>query len=134
VIKIHDDHTQRKTKLSSHELSKVLSSLCASLSIVYFVIDALDELPSNSGVREQLLRELRSLQADNDVRLLFTSRHITEVAELLNSDPSLEIRATQDDVMKYIDGQMHRLPRCIRLDEKLRELVRTEVARAVDGM
>jgi hypothetical protein len=113
VMGIHDHHSKRGTKPSLDELTQALLSLCSSYSTVYITVDALDECSNTSGVRRQLIDKLRSLQANKNVRLLFTSRFIPEVTEDFQSSPWLEVRASEEDVRRFVVGQISRLPNCI---------------------
>jgi len=134
VTSIHNHHSKRQTKPSLDELTQALLFVCSSYSTVFIVVDALDECSSQDGVRRQLIDRLRSLQASRNVRLLFTSRFILEVTEEFQSSPSLEVRASEGDVKRYVAGQMSRLPNCIQRDDGLKNEVQDRIVEAVDGM
>lgn len=46
----------------------------------------------------------------------------------------LEIRAHDLDIKRFIQGQMHRLPRCMQQDNGLQMMVQEKLSEAVDGM
>ena len=68
------------------------------------------------------------------MRLLFISRFIPEITQKFQSNPILEVRASEEDVRRFVAGQMPRLPNCIRRDGELKLTVEDKVVEAVDGM
>jgi hypothetical protein len=97
-------------------------------------VDALDECADSDGARGRLIDNLRVLQAGLDVRLLFTSRVIPEITQKFQSNPVLEVRASEEDVRRFVEGQIPRLPNCIQRDEELKRAVQNKIVEAVDGM
>jgi hypothetical protein len=129
---LYDYHVVRQTRPSLDETMSALQSIFGNYSRVYVVIDALDECAL--GDRDELLDRLHSLQSKTDLRLMATSRDISDVVERFNGMPRLEVRADDADIKRYIIGQTKRLPRCIRRDGELQRLVQDKIAEAVDGM
>ena len=135
VTRLHDRHSTPRSKPFLDELTQALQSACSGYSTVYIVVDALDECSNTSGgVRRQLVDKLRSLQANRNVRLLFTSRFIPEVTEDFRLSPWLEVRASEEDVKRFVAGQIPRLPNCIQRDKELKSAVQIKIVEAVDGM
>jgi hypothetical protein len=98
-------------------------------------MDALDECTDQDGTRSQLIEKLRELQMRTNVRLLSTSRFIPEITEKFRLDPMLlEVRASEEDVKRFVAGQIPRLPRCIRRDDELTRAVQSKIVKAIDGM
>ena len=50
------------------------------------------------------------------------------------SIPTLEVRASEEDVRRYVAGQVPRLPNCIKRDDELKRTVQNKIIEAVDGM
>ena len=46
----------------------------------------------------------------------------------------MEIRASEHDVRRYVDGHMSQLPSFVGRSLDLQEEVKTEIVKAVDGM
>jgi hypothetical protein len=46
----------------------------------------------------------------------------------------LEVRASEEDVKRFIEGQIPRLPNCIKRDNELRRAVQSKISEAVNGM
>jgi hypothetical protein len=103
-------------------------------SRVFFVIDALDECQVSHNCGKRFLSELFSLQAKCGANLFATSRFIPEVTENFQGSISLEIRASEHDVRRYVDGHMSYLPSFVARTPDLQEEVRTGIVKAVDGM
>jgi NACHT domain len=129
VIRIYKDHSEKKSRPLFDEIFQVLQAICSNYTIVYIVIDALDECAN--GTRVQLIDKLRELQAKTDVRLLFTSRFNIKIEEKFQSDHRLEVRAGEEDVRRFLKGQMSRLP---NHTEQLKRTIEDKIAEAVDGM
>lgn len=134
VTGLYDQHSRQKSRPSSDEIFTTLSIICSKYAGVYLVVDALDECSNQDSTRSRLIKRLRDLQAKKNVRLLFTSRPIPEIVEEFRSNPMLEIRANEEDVRRYIEGQIPRLPKCIKDDNELKLAVQNKIGEAVDGM
>ena len=63
-----------------------------------------------------------------------TSRFIPDITEEFKGSPSLEIRANDGDVRKYLDGHMSRLRPFVSRKPDLQEEIKTQIVKAVDGM
>jgi hypothetical protein len=68
------------------------------------------------------------------VRLLATSRFLSDIVDEFKDSGRLEIRASDDDVRQFVAGQIDRLPGCIRRSSELQKMVQDGIAEAVDGM
>jgi predicted glycosyltransferase len=134
VKTLQEQCAARRSKPALEELKKTLQDVMASLSTVYIVIDALDECPSDDGTRRQLLACIRELQSFADLRLMVTSRHIHEITDEFQDATTIEVRAHDEDVTRFVTGQMDRLPRCIQRDAELQKLVQEKITGGIDGM
>jgi hypothetical protein len=103
-------------------------------SRVFIVVDALDECQVSDGCRSRFLSEIFSLQAKCGINIFATSRFIPEITEKFNGSTSLEIRASNEDVRKYLDGHIFRLPGFVVRNPELQDEIKTEIVRLVDGM
>ncbi|MCJ1471194.1 hypothetical protein MMC07_009842, partial [Pseudocyphellaria aurata] len=134
VEKLHEKHAKRETKPSVEEIFRALQSVLAKYSSVYIAVDALDECPDRDGTRRQLLAKLRALQDRADLRLLATSRFNPNIVGEFSAALTLEIRARDGDIKRYVAGEIYRLPKCIQRDETLIDMVQDKIVQAVDGM
>ncbi|OCL01946.1 hypothetical protein AOQ84DRAFT_199979 [Glonium stellatum] len=134
VTRMHESHEKQNNRPSPDEIFRALQSACSAYSTVYLVVDALDECTDRDRARTKLIDRLRELQAKISVRVMFTSRFIPEIREKFQSDPMLEVRASEHDVRRYVAGQLPRLPKCIQRSSELIQSVQDKIAEAVDGM
>jgi hypothetical protein len=134
VRHMYDHHFKRGTRPPSDEVFGVLQSVCSNYTTVYIVVDALDECSRTNGTRGPLIKKLQELQAKADVRLLFTSRFLPEITQQFQSNPILEVRASERDTRRFIAAQIPRLPNIIVRDNELRCTVENEIVKAVNGM
>ncbi|KAF2679335.1 hypothetical protein K458DRAFT_347022, partial [Lentithecium fluviatile CBS 122367] len=134
VERLYKQHANRGTKPSLEEIFSVLREVVAMYSIVYVVVDALDECRDSDGTRSQFLAKLRELQAVHEIRLMATSRFIPEIEVQFREAAKLEVRASNEDVKQFVAGQTHRLPRCIQRDPTLQATIQDKLVEAVDGM
>jgi Cdc6-like AAA superfamily ATPase len=134
VEQLHKQHIDRGTKPSLEEILGALRRVIMQYTTVYVVVDALDECGNSDGTRHQFLTKLQELQATQDVRLLTTSRFIPEIEDAFKEAVRLEVRADNNDVRRFVAGQMYRLPKCIQRDPVLQEMVVDKIVQAVDGM
>ena len=75
-----------------------------------------------------LLSRIRNLQTQSNVKLMATSRLITKIEEEFKNDIRLE------DVERYLDSQMPRLPSCVLERPSLQQRIKTDITKAADGM
>jgi hypothetical protein len=134
VKSFHDKHKVEQTRPSFDEISGTLQSVAALYSRVFVIVDALDECQANDGHRTRFLSEIFSFQAKCGANLFATSRFIPEIKERFKGSISLEISASNEDVRRYLDGHMDRLPGFVRRSEELKDEVKTEIVKAVGGM
>jgi Cdc6-like AAA superfamily ATPase len=115
---------------SLEEISKTLQSVIAAYSRTYILIDALDEC----ATPKQVLDEVFALQGGTSTSLFSTSRHIPEIEKLFDKNVPCEIRASDEDVQRYLNGNMSRLPSCVLQRPRLQETISDEITKAADGM
>ncbi|CAH0024927.1 unnamed protein product [Clonostachys rhizophaga] len=131
---LYNTHGSTQTRPSENELLEVLHLVVPRYSRVFLVIDALDECQTSNHRIINFLDKLVELQRKHGINIFATSRYIPHIVNHFRSSVSLEIRARQDDITRYINGQMDQLPNHIQANEKLQEEIRAEIVDAVDGM
>ena len=127
-------HIRAGTRPKVQEMLNMLQTAMESFSRTYVIVDALDELSSQDQVRQNLLEELRGLQDVHEYNLLITSRHIPNLTLEFPEPLCLEIRASPEDVRRYVYGHMTQLPNCVKTSMGLQESIASSVVAAVDGM
>jgi hypothetical protein len=135
VRNLYKHHNDKQTRLSFDEISRALHYVAATYSKTFIIIDALDECQA-SGDRKRLLSEIFNLQAKTGASFLATSRFIPEIRKEFDFEGSMsiEIRASDGDVQRYLNGHISQLPSCVTRSSDLQEEIKTEIMKAVDGM
>ncbi|KAI0856303.1 ankyrin repeat-containing domain protein [Xylaria cubensis] len=135
VRKLHRQSSKHGIQPSLNDFYEVLQSLCVLYSNVFVVIDALDECQS-MGYLSTLLSYLFTLRTKAGINILATSRHNPTIQRLFEgqSTTRVEIKASDEDIRRYIDGRMSHLPTFLHKNEYLQEEVKNEIVEAVDGM
>ncbi|KAJ6579073.1 hypothetical protein DFH09DRAFT_913370, partial [Mycena vulgaris] len=107
---IYDYHYQRKSRPHLDEFHEALDFAVAQYPKVYFVVDALDECPED--IRHSFLEYLATLGPK--VNILMTSRPHMGLDSVFSDLQILEIRATEDDICRYLTMQIKHSPRLSR--------------------
>lgn len=134
IRSLYGKHKDKQTRPSFNELSKTLQSAAAIYSRIFIIIDALDECHTTGGNRAKFLSDVFNLQAKYGANIFATSRPIPDIAEKFKGSTLLEIRASEDDVRKYLDGHILHLPSFVQRTPNLEEEIKTKIVEAVDGM
>lgn len=132
VVEMYELHTKWKTRPSLKEVTSAMGAVCSACDDTYIIVDALDERLDEGtadGGRVHFVDELRALQARANVRLLFTSRPIPEITQLFEPDITLEVRATREDVQRFVASHISS-----RYDADLKAEIVDKIADAADGM
>ncbi|KFY02660.1 hypothetical protein O988_02000, partial [Pseudogymnoascus sp. VKM F-3808] len=134
VKSLYDSHKEKRTRPTFNEISTTLQSVAALYSRSFIVVDALDECQASDGCRSKILREIFTLRAKSGASIFSTSRFIPEIHEHFKNSMRLEIRASDQDVQRYIDGHMSQLPRCVLRSSDMQGEIKTAIVQAVNGM
>ena len=131
---LYRHHSDERTRPSFDEVSIVLNSVVHDHTRTFIIIDALDECQVSDGDHRRFLSEIFSLQVKTGANFFATSRFIPEVTKHFEGSISIEIRASDYDVQRYLDGRMTRLRPFIARNPALQEGIKTAIIKAVDGM
>lgn len=134
VKTLYDRHKDKRTRPSLDEILVTLQTMATEYSRVFIIADALDECQISNGCRQRFLSGLFNLQAKCGANLFATSRPISSIVKEFEGGSKLEIRASEEDVRKYLDGQMFRLPGFVFRSLELQQEIKTNIANAADGM
>jgi hypothetical protein len=139
VKDLYERHSSKRSRPSLNEIVKALHSTVLLYSRIFIIVDALDEYHvSNSEGQKKLLSDIFNLQYQAQVNLFATSRFISEIISQFEGCLSKEIRAQDDDILKYINGRMPQLLRskiskCPEYTG-LQNTIRSDIVKAADGM
>ena len=135
VRDLYERHVNRKSRPGVGEITPLLLEELKGYSSVFVVIDALDECSDRDDTRKALLAEVQKLPQDSHI--LITSRYSPNIEEAFKDVPAIEIRATDDDVKRYIEGrvkQESRLAKHIRSDPGLMDDIKSNLLQSCRGM
>ncbi|KAJ6568705.1 ankyrin repeat-containing domain protein [Mycena capillaripes] len=130
---LYKKHYAQGTCLALEETYSMLHSAVQKFSSVFVVVDALDEYPEEQ--RDALLRHLWNLGPA--VRLLMTSRPHVSCDHIIPDIATVEIRAMEEDIRKYVEGRIEKSPRLSRHINKsptLRDSIEENIVKCSDGM
>jgi len=134
---LHKKYRRKGTPPSITEYLELLQSLARASSEVYLIIDALDECIDNSreSIWGSLLTKLK-ISVPN-LRLLCTSRYISDIGGRLKNSTRIEIRARDVDINTYILAQIESKDRLLGLceeDDALKDEILVAVGSNTEGM
>jgi Cdc6-like AAA superfamily ATPase len=131
---LYDHYVAKRMLPSLEETSRALQSVAALYSRVFIIVDALDECQVSDGCRARLLSEIFALQAKTGANIFATSRRISNIEKEFEGSTLLEIRASEEDVRRYLGGHVLQLPGFVTHRPKLQEEIMAAIVKAVDGM
>ncbi|KAF7131364.1 hypothetical protein CNMCM5793_004535 [Aspergillus hiratsukae] len=129
---LYNRHKAKGTKPSLGEISKALQSVAAKYLRAFIFVDALDECEVSNGCRRRFLTEIFNLQAICGVNIFATSRFIPQITERLNGSITLEIRADDEDVRKYLRAEILHSESTLLVSHS--EEIQNSITEIVDGM
>jgi hypothetical protein len=130
---LYQRHHEKGTTPSVDKVFNVLQATIEDYSKVYIIVDAIDEYPE---AQRQILLEYLMMMGST-VNLMLTSQpHIRPDGSLPNLE-ALEIRASGDDIRRYVEGQIQKsswLSKHVQIRADLREEILSTIIHTVDGM
>lgn len=134
IQELYDESKKNPIRPSLRELSETMRSVCLLYSKVFIVIDALDECQTADGCRKYFLSEIFKLQEGTNVNFFATARNIPDILEAFKQSSSLKISARDEDVQKYLAGNMERLPPFVLRNPELQKEINTIISEIASGM
>ncbi|KAI1092560.1 ankyrin repeat-containing domain protein [Rostrohypoxylon terebratum] len=132
VKNLYNKYKNKQSRLSFKEISETLRSMIALYHRAFVIVDALDEYRTSD--RMKFLAEIFDIQAKTHLNVFATSRSIPEISERFKDAISLEVCASEEDVRRYVEGHMFRLPSFVDRNQKLQEEIKTGISQSVGGM
>ncbi|KAI3326496.1 hypothetical protein HD806DRAFT_551522 [Xylariaceae sp. AK1471] len=131
---LYGRHKVKRTRPSLDEVSKALELVTVQNSRVFIIVDALDECQAFDSCRTRFLSAIFNLQMKTGMNILATSRFIPEITDQFKGDISIEIRATKDDIRRYLRSRLPELPKFVTNQSDLQNEITTIITKTVDGM
>ncbi|KAI9766660.1 MAG: hypothetical protein M1839_004783 [Geoglossum umbratile] len=135
IKSLYEGHIPKKTRPTIAECSALVKDAVAAFSKVFIVIDALDECPEKNNHRGTLLAQIRRLQPGTS--FFVTSRNIFNISDEFRDDYHLEIRASNQDITRYLQERLSaasKLSVYTDKDPKLRDTITSTIVTKAQGM
>ncbi|KAI0182976.1 hypothetical protein EV127DRAFT_353747, partial [Xylaria flabelliformis] len=120
-------------KPSVSELRRALCSVVAKFSRVFIVVDALDECQIDN-FQQEFISELLNFRSNLEANFLATSRFIPAITSRFSSAVTREIRASDENIVRYLDGNLSHLQNSISGAFTLQAETKDSIVKCVDGM
>ncbi|EEU33889.1 uncharacterized protein NECHADRAFT_55600, partial [Fusarium vanettenii 77-13-4] len=134
VRALYERHQTQQTRPTLEKYIATLRYVIAMHTRVFVVIDALDECQVSDNCRARFLSKITELQQESGVNIFVTSRPLPEITRDLKDGISLDIRAHEEDVRRYLDSELLVIKRFLRGNLALQEEIKTGIIISVDGM
>jgi ankyrin repeat domain-containing protein 50 len=135
ILLLYRKHSQKQTRPTLCELSKLLQLEVRCFSKVFILINALDECCESNSTRDIFIAEIRKLQTI--IHLLITSRYILTIEREFEKVAQVEICASDEDVRRYLECRIKsedRLMRLIKADLALQATITNTIVENAKGM
>lgn len=134
LSKLHEKHAKKQTRPTLEEISTALRTVTAIFARVFIIVDALDECQVADDCRTRFLQQLFSLQTQQRSSVFATSRHIPDIKKEFLNSLTIEIRASEEDIGRYVESAVSRLPKFIGERGDLQTEITQTISQIVDGM
>ncbi|KAF4442819.1 Ankyrin repeat-containing domain protein [Fusarium austroafricanum] len=128
-------HSEQHTLPTSVDMIAVMKVMANKFSKIFVVIDALDEMGEGDRAKLEFLQSVKLIGGFANV--LVTSRRFPLLESAFGGDDSLEIRAQDDDVQRFIMTEIKKAPylqKFISEDPELQNLILERTLHKSDGM
>lgn len=134
VQDFHTAHVRRRTTPSTQEVLQVLRDVMEGLHGLTVVVDALDECQAETC--RDLLSSIEAVRNRCTVRLLATSRFLPNIQShrVFLNEPSLEVRASAQDLEKYVRSRISEFRSPVASKPDLLESLVSSIVNATGGM
>lgn len=122
---------EARKRLSVAQVIQQLHKIISLSHRVNIFVDAVDELPRSP--QRRLVEEFLQLRKAG-ANIFITSRNIPEIERAFENSPSIEIRAANEDIERYLLAHIPDLPRFVSQDIELRDHLVQVITAATNGM
>ncbi|KAI0200861.1 hypothetical protein F4808DRAFT_460373 [Astrocystis sublimbata] len=131
---LYDRHQARRTRPNLDEVFKALESVLLLSSRVFIIIDALDECQALDGCSTKFLSAIFDLQTKTRLNIFATSRNVPGINKRFEKALSIEVRAFEEDIRRYLLGNLAELPAFVATQQDLQNEIILGITKTVDGM
>lgn len=130
VHDLYEEYEKHGTPPSLRQITAALRSTAVAFKRIFFIIDALDECQGLAQTK--LLYELFNLHTKIGANIFATSRINDIIRGRFDGCATLEISASNEDVLAYLNGQFS-LQRPSAINEDIQEKIRDVVLKTAGG-
>ncbi|KAL5095273.1 hypothetical protein Trisim1_000049 [Trichoderma cf. simile WF8] len=134
VIALYKQEMDQGIPPSLEAISLALQTVAGDYSKLFIIVDALDECPNSNDCRNRFLAEILRLRHKWAVNIFATSRQNTDISNRFKGGTFIEISAMEEDIRKYLTGNLHLLPDFVRNDVDLKKEIEKTIVGSVQGM
>lgn len=141
VKDLFNKHKLKRTRPTLDETFKVLREIIIkTFERTFIIVDAIDECQASNEGRKPFLSLLFNLQDDTSFSLFVTSRFIPNVMKEFERRKETTfqfIRADEEDMQRYLDTHISRLPVFVQSSHRLlgfRDKIKKVITQQADGM
>lgn len=134
LYELREKHAKNQTRPTLEEISTALRIVTTTFARVFIIVDALDECQVADDCRTRLLHQLFSLQTQKGVSVFATSRHMPDIEKEFSDSLTIEIRASEEDIGRYLQSAVPRFPGFISERSDLQDEITETISQIVDGM
>ncbi|KAI1859367.1 hypothetical protein JX265_010370 [Neoarthrinium moseri] len=131
---LYERHALKRTKPTLEEISTALRTVVATFARVFIIVDALDECQVADNCRTRFVHQLLRLQTQQGISVFATTRRMPDIEKELSNSSIIEIRASEEDIGRYLKSAIACLPRFIADRSDLQDEITQTISRVVDGM
>jgi Cdc6-like AAA superfamily ATPase len=134
VKNFYTSHARKRTTPSSQEVEGVLRGVVKALLGLTVLVDALDECKAQAC--QDFLSSIEALRKECKVKFLATSRYLPDIQfhPAFLDKPSLEVRASDQDVEKYVRSRVSEFRSRVASKRDLLETLVSGIINATGGM
>lgn len=129
---LYESSKRSRSEVSLDEVFSLLKISMRPRTRNFVVIDAIDELDADA--RDALVPKLFELQWFTGLSMFVTSRDIRQIGNLFSGSSQMRIRATDEDIEKYISNHMATLPSFVSNNVDLQNQIKISVVQAAGEM
>ena len=129
LYKVCQDQRRNRTL---DEISSLFRAELQRYSKVFIIVDALDEYSGDQKDCGSMLAELEKLREHSNMML--TSRFVAPYIDAFCGASRVTIAAKDRDVRRFLESQIATLPRFVKANLELQELIIQTITEAVEGM
>ncbi|KAF3914210.1 Ankyrin-1 [Dactylellina cionopaga] len=136
VKNIYNKYEHVGMRPSLDDLLKVLLEISTVYSKVFIIIDGLDECQTTEDCRSKFQSAVFELQSKIGAKCFATSRPTPSITDLFAFEGclNLPIRATKNDIWKYLDSRLPLIEGVVRRDPEVQDEVKQTIIQSADGM